>query len=232
MLELFPEGFEEVDHPDGVELIAYTDSSGEERLWAAFGEVGAEDVGAGWEERWREFHRPVRIGRLWVGPPWEEPPPDVDAIVIDPGRAFGTGGHATTRLCLRLLAELERGSLLDVGCGSGVLAIGGARLGFEPVIALDHEAAAVEATQRNAAANGVAVEVRRADVFLDRLPPADVVVANISTEAVRRLLPRLEAATVVTSGYLERDSLAGDGLWHERRLTDSGWAADVFRRKE
>jgi ribosomal protein L11 methyltransferase len=232
MLELFPEGFEEVDHPDGVELIAYTDASGEERLWAAFGEVAAEEVATGWEERWREFHRPVRIGRLWVGPPWEKPPPDCDAIVVDPGRAFGTGGHPTTRLCLRLLAGLERGSLLDVGCGSGVLAIGAARLGFGPVTALDHEAAAVEATQRNAAANGVAIDVRHADAFAERLPAADVAIANISADAVRRLMPRLEANVVVTSGYLERDAVAGDGLRHERRLADGGWAADVFRRKE
>jgi ribosomal protein L11 methyltransferase len=232
MLELFPEGFEELDHPDGLELVAYTDAAGEERLWAAFGEVAAQDVALGWEERWREFHRPVRIGRLWVGPPWEEPPPDADAIVVDPGRAFGTGGHATTRLCLRLLSELERGSLLDVGCGSGVLAIGAARLGFDPVTALDHETAAIDATRRNAAANGVTLDVRRADAFEERLPAADVAVANISVEAVRRLLPRLEAGTVVTSGYLERDAPAGDGLRHERRLTDGGWAADVFRREE
>src|SRR5262249_56623087 len=108
MRELFPQGFEELDHQDGVELVAYTDAAGEERLWAAFGEVAAEDVDAGWEERWREFHRPVRIGRLWVGPPWEVPPPDVDAVVVDPGRAFGTRGHSTTRLCLRPAAPPVR----------------------------------------------------------------------------------------------------------------------------
>jgi ribosomal protein L11 methyltransferase len=232
MLELFPEGFEELDHPDGLELVAYTDDAGEERLWAAFGEVTAEDVGAGWEERWRDFHRPVRIGRLWVGPPWEEPPADAEAIVVDPGRAFGTGGHATTRLCLELIAGLERGSLLDVGCGSGVLAIGGARLGFEPVTALDRDPAAVEATQRNAAANGVALDCRRADALSDPLPPADVAVANISAEAVERLLPRLDAKTIVTSGYLEGDVPGSDGLRRERRLTAGGWAADVFRPEE
>jgi ribosomal protein L11 methyltransferase len=231
MLELFPEGFEELDHPDGLELVAYTDAAGEERLWAAFGKVAGEEVALGWEERWREFHRPVRIGRLWVGPPWEEPPPDADAVVVDPGRAFGTGGHATTRLCLRLLSDLERGSLLDIGCGSGVLAIGAARLGFGPVTALDHEAAAVEATRRNAAANRVVVDIRRADAFTDPLPTADVAVANISAEAVQRLLPRFDARTIVTSGYLEREAPSGDGLRHERRLTDNGWAADVFRRE-
>jgi ribosomal protein L11 methyltransferase len=232
MLELFPHGFEELEHPDGLELVAYTDAAGEERLWAAFGEVAAEDVTVGWEERWREFHRPVRIGRLWVGPPWEEPPAHAEAVVVDPGRAFGTGGHATTRLCLRLIAELERGSLLDVGCGSGVLAIGAARLGFGPVIAVDHDAAAVEATQRNAAVNAVALDCRCVDAFLDPLPKADVAVANISAEAVERLLPRLDARTIVTSGYLEGDVPRGDGLPRVRRLTAGGWAADVFRREE
>jgi ribosomal protein L11 methyltransferase len=232
MLELFPQGFEELDHADGLELVAYTDAAGEERLWAAFGEVVAEEVAAGWEERWREFHRPVRVGRLWVGPPWEEPPADADAIVIDPGRAFGTGGHATTRLCLQLIAELERGSLLDVGCGSGVLAIGAARLGFDPVTALDHDPAAVEATERNAAANDVALECRRADALADALPRVDVAVANISSEAIERLLPRLDARTIVTSGYLEGDVPRSDGLTRARRLSENGWAADVFRREE
>jgi ribosomal protein L11 methyltransferase len=232
MLELFPEGFEELDHTDGLELVAYTDDAGEERLWAAFGEVTAEDLPADWEERWREFHRPVRIGRLWIGPPWATPPPDAEAVVVDPGRAFGTGGHATTRLCLRLLGELERGSLLDVGCGSGVLAIAGSRLGFEPVVAVDHDASAIEATRRNAAANEAAVETRLADALEERLPRADVAVANISVEAVEQVVPRLDAATVVTSGYLERDAPRVTGVRHAQRLTEGGWAADLFRREE
>ena len=76
MLELFPEGFEEVEQPDGVEFVAYTEPSGEERLWQAFGAVSASEVEAGWEDGWRRFHRPVRVGSLWVGPPWEEAPAD------------------------------------------------------------------------------------------------------------------------------------------------------------
>jgi ribosomal protein L11 methyltransferase len=232
MLELFPQGFEEIEHADGLELVAYTDDAGEERLWAAFGEVRANDVAADWTERWRDFHRPVQVGKLWIGPPWETPPGDVEAIVVDPGRAFGTGGHATTRLCLELLDGLERGSLLDVGCGSGVLAIAAARLGFEPVLAVDHDPAAVEATQRNAAANGVELDVRVVDALREPLAPTDAAVANISAESVALVLPRLEAATVVASGYLERDAPAPDGFRHERRLTEGGWAADLFRREE
>ena len=77
MLELFPDGFEEVDAAgDSTELVAYTTASGEERLWQAFGGAQGADVESGWESRWRDFHRPVRVGPLWVGPPWETPPPD------------------------------------------------------------------------------------------------------------------------------------------------------------
>jgi len=232
MLELFPQGFEEIEHPDGLELVAYTDDAGEERLWAAFGEVRADEVAADWDERWREFHRPVRVGRLWIGPPWETAPHGVEAIVVDPGRAFGTGGHATTRLCLQLLDAVERGSLLDVGCGSGVLAIAAARLGFAPVLAVDHDPSALEATRRNAAANGVELDVRQVDALSEPLPAVDTAVANISAESVRLVLPRLDTGTVVTSGYLERDAPTADGFRHERRVAEGGWAADLFRREE
>ena len=232
MLELFPEGFEELDRPDGLELVAYTDASGEERLWAAFSRVASEDVGAGWEEWWREFHRPIRVGSLWVGPPWETPPPDAEAVVVDPGRAFGTGGHATTRLCLGLLGELERGSLLDVGCGSGVLAIAAAKLGYAPVTALDHDPSAVEATRRNASANRVELACLLTDALAADLPATEVALVNISLDAVGQILPSLAARTVVTSGYLERDRPETDGFRHERRVAADGWAADLFRREE
>ena len=232
MLELFPEGFEERDHSDGLELVAYTDDAGEERLWAAFGKVLADEVPAGWEDRWREFHRPTQIGSLWVGPPWETPPAELEAIVIDPGRAFGTGGHATTRLCLLLLSKVDRGSLLDIGCGSGVLAIAAARLGFQPIVALDHDPSAVEATRRNAAANGLALECRLADALAGPLPSADVTVANISADVVERLAHSVASPTLVASGYLEQDLPALSGFRHERREVEGGWAADVFRREE
>ena len=232
MIELFPQGFEELDRPDGLELVAYTDASGEERLWAAFSQVAAEDVGAGWEERWREFHRPIRVGSLWIGPPWETPPPDGETVVVDPGRAFGTGGHATTRLCLGLLGELERGSLLDVGCGSGVLAIAAVKLGYAPVTALDHDTSAVEATRRNASTNGVELDCLLTDALAGDLPATDVALVNISLDAVGQILPSLAARTVVTSGYLERDRPEADGFRHDRRVAVDGWAADVFRREE
>jgi ribosomal protein L11 methyltransferase len=228
MLELFPDGFEEVEHGDSVELAAYTDPGGEERLMQVFAGTSSSDVADGWEERWREFHRPVRIGPLWVGPPWEQAPTDALAVVVDPGRAFGTGAHPTTRLCLEALVDLERGSLLDVGCGSGVLAIAAALLGYDPVIGIDTDPVAIEATLANAAANGVAVDARAADGTGAALATADVTVANISLRAVAELEPQSEL--LVTSGYLVSERPSPSGYRHVRRLQSEGWAADVHRR--
>jgi ribosomal protein L11 methyltransferase len=230
MIELFPEGFEEVERQDGVELVAYTDSSGEEKLWHAFGAGRVEEVPRDWESAWRRFHRPVRVGRLWIGPPWETPDADAVAVVIDPGRAFGTGAHPTTRLCLELLAELERGGLLDIGCGSGVLSIAAAKLGYAPLVAVDQEAAAIDATRANAAANGVSVDARQVDALSSSLPSADVVVANIALAPVEEIGARVEAEWLVTSGYLQSDTPALPG-WRtvDRRRLD-GWAADLSER--
>jgi ribosomal protein L11 methyltransferase len=228
MLELFPEGFEEVDGADGIELIAYTDSGGEERLWHSFGGVRGEDVAADWRDRWKSFHHPVRLGPLWVGPPWHDAPADATAIVIDPGRAFGTGAHPTTQLCIELLLELEPGSVVDVGCGSGVLAIVAAKLGFAPVVALDTDANAVEATRLNAMANSVAVDVRLADALTDSPPAGEVALANITRPAVTTLAPRLRSRRLVASGYLVTDEPPLPAFTHVRRVTRDGWAADLY----
>jgi ribosomal protein L11 methyltransferase len=228
MLELFPDGFEEVEQSDGVELVAYTDPGGEERLWRAFGVARGEDVRSDWGERWRDFHRPRRVGPLWIGSPWHEPPASAIPLVIDPGRAFGTGAHPTTRLCLEFLLELERGSAVDLGCGSGVLAIAAAKLGFRPVVALDSDDNALAATAANAAANGVAVEVRQADVLLDPLPRAHVVLANITRPVLLSLAPRLRPKRLVSSGYLTSDDEQLPPFRHLARRTRDGWAADLY----
>jgi ribosomal protein L11 methyltransferase len=232
MLELFPEGFEELETGDSVELVAYTDGSGEERLWHSFGGARGEDVAEDWAERWRSFHQPARLGSMWIGPPWRTPPTDALAIVIDPGRAFGTGGHATTRLCLELLERAERGSLLDVGCGSGVLAIAAAKLGFAPVLALDADANAVEATRANAAVNGVEVEVRDGDALTAELPPTDVAVANIALDVVEGVLARLTSPLAVTSGYVASEQPHTHGYRSRERLEREGWAADLLERAQ
>jgi ribosomal protein L11 methyltransferase len=232
MLELFPEGFEERDSPDGIELAAYTDAHGEEQLWSAFGGTRSADVAEGWEDRWRAFHRPVRIGPLWVGPPWEQPEDDAIPVVIDPGRAFGTGAHATTRLCLELLADLPRGSLLDAGCGSGVLSIAAAKLGFGPVHAVDLDPQAIQATERNAAANGVTVETRLADAARDPLPVTDSAVVNVALDADRSIAERLASERVVTSGYLASEHPELPGYRRRKRREADGWAADLHVRTE
>ena len=230
MLSLFPEGFEEVECDAGVELAGYGDAAAERRARAIFPELAATAVQPGWEERWREFHAPVVVGPLWIGPPWAAAPAASTPVVIDPGRAFGTGAHSTTRLCLDFLADLPRGPLLDVGCGSGVIAIAGAKLGFGPVIALDSDAAAVEAAERNVAANDVDVEVRHADALVDPLPPAEAAVANITLDAVLAVAARITVTRLVASGYLRVDRPEPPRFSREERRTDGHWAADLFVR--
>jgi ribosomal protein L11 methyltransferase len=221
LLHIFPEGVEELDGAYAV----YADEPPQ-----GFDVLEAEDVAEDWQDAWRSFHHGVVVGRLWVGPPWEEAPADAVPVVIDPGRAFGTGAHPTTRLVLELLQEVEAASLLDVGCGSGVLSVAAARLGFEPVHAVDLEEAAVEATRANAAANDVQVEAVAADAFAEELPAAELAVANIALDVVERLLPRLPARRAVVSGYLERDRPEAGGWRAAGRRTLDGWAADLLER--
>jgi ribosomal protein L11 methyltransferase len=170
----------------------------------------------------------VRIGKLWIGPSWYEPPADATAVVLDPGRAFGTGAHPTTRLCVELLLEQERSSVVDLGCGSGILAIIAAKLGFAPVVAIDSDDNAVAATVANAAANKVSVETRRADVLVEKAPRSELVLANITRPALEALAPRLRCERLVSSGYLPTDSQEIASFRHVRRLTRDGWAADLY----
>jgi ribosomal protein L11 methyltransferase len=207
----------------------YTDDAGEHLLGESF-EVSSSSFAEGWEEAWREFHHGVVVGRFWVGPPWEKASDGVTPIVIDPGRAFGTGAHATTRLSLDLLQELEPSSLLDVGCGSGVLSIAAAKLGFAPIVAIDNEQDAVDIAIANARANGAEIVAYAADALTDDLPRSDVVVANVALDVVEALLPLLDARLAIISGYLERDTPDAPG-WHRLERRDrEGWAADLYER--
>ena len=230
MLSLFPEGFEEAERREGLELAAYTDGAGCERMRRTFGHAASVPVEHDWADRWREFHRPVSAGPFWVGPPWKQPPAHELAVVIDPGRAFGTGAHPTTRLCLELIAEAESGSLLDIGCGSGVLAIAAAKLGFAPAIAIDSDPAAIEATRANAERNAVSLDLRQLDALAEPLPATDVAVANLTLRGVEALAPRLSAKRLIASGYLESDNPALTAFKRRERRAADGWAADVFER--
>ena len=186
----------------------------------------------GWEERWRQFHLGVRVGPFWIGPPWQRPPTGAVPVLIDPGRAFGTGAHPTTQLCIELVAEREPATVLDVGCGSGVIAIAAALLGFAPVVAVDVDPAAVDATTRNAAANGLDIDVRQLDLATTTLPAAELVVANISRELLETLAARTEARVLIASGYLERDVPELSAYRRRERRVRDGWAADLFESSQ
>ena len=164
LLALSPAGLEEVDLDDGVVELAIYGAPGEladlGELRAVVGdalvEVVSTEVPDDWSERWRDWHRPLDVGPLRVRPPWEPLRSGALDIVIDPGQAFGTGAHPSTRLSLELLCELPAGGpLADWGCGSGILALAAARLGFDPVLACDHDPASVEATLAAAETNGI-----------------------------------------------------------------------------
>jgi ribosomal protein L11 methyltransferase len=227
-VELAPEGFEETETTEGVVLGAYGPAA--ERVLAEYPNALVTQVADGWEDRWREFHHGTTIGQLWVGPPWEEPPAGTTAVVIDPGRAFGTGAHPSTRLALELLLEEERGSLLDVGCGSGVIAIAAARLGFEPVTAVDVDEIAVEVALANALVNSVEIEAFTADARNHELPRAGLAVANISLELVQAAAASIDADRLITAGYLASDVPEIPAFAHVRRVQLDGWAADLFRQ--
>lgn len=217
MLELFPDGVEEEADGSQVVLHGYGDR-------APAGDLEETSVAAGWADAWREFHRPVRVGRLWVGPPWYDPEPI--AVVIDPGRAFGTGAHASTRAALELLQRLPPSPMLDLGCGSGVLSIAAMRLGFGPVRAFDRDPLAVGATTDNAAVNHVSVDVSVADVLCDPLPSAPLWLANLQLDLLEPLLRRDDLPpTLVASGLLASQTLGG-----RERVELDGWAAEVLRR--
>ncbi len=242
LLELAPGGVEEVDGGEEVEYALYG-PPGElpalPELRAAVGdalvEVSTEEVPDDWAERWRTFHKPLVLdGKLTVRPPWEprgETPID---LVVDPGRAFGTGAHATTRMCLELmLSRPAGGPFVDLGCGSGVLAIAAARLGYRPVLAVDNDPAAIEATRTNADANAVELEVRRLDLRTDPPPVAPTVVANLLTALlVPSATPLARGAErVIASGILAEEAervtgaFAAGGLRQRERRQDGDWVA-------
>src|SRR3954453_13857293 len=221
LIELAPSGVEEVDGDGFTEFAVYGAAGelpsfpeGEAEVGGVVVHVSGREVPDDWSERWKRFHRPVLIGgRLYVRPPWEEPAvrPGVTEIVIDPGQAFGTGTHPTTALCLELMLDLKpHGSFADLGCGSGVLAIAAAKLGFAPITAVDAERQAIDATKTNARENAARIDtLERADLRNAPGPQADVVAANLMRPLLLRVAelwavdpPR----TLILSGLLEHEA--------------------------
>ncbi len=230
LLDLAPGGFAEGSDGDDCVLTVYGSVEVVAAVVAAFPMARPGEVDPGWEDAWRAFHRPVVVGGIWIGPPWETPPSELPAVVIDPGRAFGTGAHPTTRLCVELLSRSPRGSLVDVGCGSGVLSLAAARLGFGPLRAVDVDPVAVEVTRENSAANAVEVDAAVVDATATTLPAADLAVVNILLPAVQLVLPRLASPIAITSGYFDHDRPDVPGWRAVDRVEADGWAADRLER--
>ena len=262
LLELAPGGVEEERGGDWVEYAVYG-PPGEipslPDLEAAAGdglvEITATEIPDDWADRWRDFHEPVVVGngRIVVRPSWADPGapgreakevPGVD-VVIDPGQAFGTGAHATTKLCLEFLLELAdsgeaSGALADLGTGSGVLAIAAARLGWDPVLGVDSEAASIEAAGDNAAANGVALGLERRNLRDHDPPVAPTMVANLTAPLLESVAGRLREPprTLVCSGLLAAEiervsaTFAAAGLGTVSQRTEGDWAALLCRSPE
>jgi ribosomal protein L11 methyltransferase len=257
LLELAPAGVEQVDGDGFVEYALYgapgelpSFPEGEAEVGGVVVSVRGEEVAEDWAERWKQFHEPVLVERrpgaerpeaerpgaerpIWVRPPWAAPREGALDLVIDPGQAFGTGSHPTTRLCLELMLALEpRGSLADLGCGSGVLAIAAALLGFGPVTAVDNELAALDATRANAAANGVRLErLERVNLREAPAPQADTVIANLMRPLLLDVAGRMERRpdALILSGLLDEEAdevvAAFAPLAERERRSALGWTA-------
>ena len=244
---LAPNGVEEERGPGYVEYAIYG-APGElpelPDLEAAAGEglvqVTSAEVPDDWADRWRDFHKPLLVAdRIWLRPSWEPPREGSIDVVVDPGQAFGTGAHPTTRLCLEFLCQLEPGGeLVDLGTGSGVLAIAAAKLGWDPIRGYDHEPAALEAAAANADANGVELHLERMNLR-ERLPDlALTVVANMTSPILRAVAGQMEIApqVLVCSGLLlgEQDEVAEafaeTGMVESDRRQHGDWAALLLRR--
>jgi ribosomal protein L11 methyltransferase len=190
-----------------------------------------------WVRATQSQFEPIRVSeRLWIVPTWHAAPdPAALNIALDPGLAFGTGSHPTTRLCLRWLEARVAGgeSVLDYGCGSGILAIAAARLGAADVVGIDIDPEAVRAARANAAANAARARFAGTDETLP--PPADLVVANILASPLKLLAPLLAAQTrrggrLVLAGLLDAQSddvAAAYAPWFDMAVFDraEGWTA-------
>jgi ribosomal protein L11 methyltransferase len=245
LLELVPAGLEERDIDATTVEYAIYGAPGElpelPDLRAAAGDalvdVSSSEVDDGTD--WRSWHRPLDAGPVRVRAPWSPPRPGALDVVIEPGQAFGTGGHPTTRLCLELLAEMEpAGALADWGCGSGILAIAAAKLGWDPVAACDVEVASVEATRAAAEANGVRLAaVERCDLRRGGGPWAPTVVANLVRPLLLEVAAGLERVPerLLISGLelAEVDEVvaafARHGLAPAARRDGDGWSVVVLQ---
>ena len=213
-----------------------------------------EDVqDADWENNWKQYYKPMEIGeRLLVIPQWEEADPGERVpLYLDPGLTFGTGAHATTRLCLTALEGLVRGGerVLDLGCGSGILSVAALGLGAASALAVDIDDKCRTAARENAGLNGIGPD--RLDILVGNLLTDetvaerigggyDLVLANIVADVIIALAPRVRGllnpgGTFLCSGIIEgraeevETALTAAGLTVEERREDNGWYAFTCR---
>jgi ribosomal protein L11 methyltransferase len=205
-----------------------------------------------WARRSQESLRAIEAGGLIIAPPWDVPKtrsakdgtslPDLPVIVIEPSTGFGTGHHATTRLCLRMLQKLElRGArVLDIGTGSGVLALAAWKLGAADVVAVDNDPDALDNARENIARNGAAASIDIVQDELDalRTQRADVVLANLTGAMLVRYAAELrglvaEEGYLAVSGFAPRDAAiittAFAGLTRIDEMVEEEWAAALLR---
>lgn len=211
LLPRFPDGVHLLEQEDRTDVLVYRDQppdpvTGLDDL--LLGPPTLTEVSDDWRERRRDRFRPrVYGGRLAVRPEWAPPPGDglLDVVLVAEAAAFGTGDHPTTRACLELLSHLgPEDSLADLGCGSGVVAIAAARLGWGTVHAVDVDPRSVRATTENARRNQVDVSTRVLDLVREPPPPATLSVANVPSWVHERLAPRVSSRTVVATGIESR----------------------------
>lgn len=187
-----------------------------------------------WANEWRENFPPLEIGRFLIVPSWEDAPPsDKIAIELDPGLAFGTGQHPTTRMCLELLGELklEGQSLLDVGCGSGILSIAAAKLGAQ-VVGSDLDEWCIAATRENAAKNQVSVDAKLVADLGWVSEPFPFVVANLMSDLLIRLSPELKRVTKVGGVLVVSGISAPRAAEVEAALNNAGFVTVEARQMD
>ena len=203
-------------------------------------------VDENWEENWKRYFHPRPIGnRFLVRPTWEEAPSSGRLeIVLDPGQAFGTGDHPTTRMCLELMeaVDMTGAAVADVGCGSGILSIGACLLGAGSVHAVDIEPLSVEVAKENAALNNVAFEAiagRGIAALADR-GPFDVVISNIISAVLIQIAPEVAEATkpggnwivsgIITQNWPDvRTAAEREGFDLADSSEEDGWVSASFK---
>lgn len=231
---------------DPAETLAFIKSRlAEESVEADIAVVGVNE--SDWANTWKQYYKPLHIGnRIVIVPKWEEYEPQKDELVVrmDPGMAFGTGSHETTKLVIGMLENRvsDGCTVLDVGCGSGILAICAKKLGAGVCRAYDIDPIAVEVAAENAAENGCEVECGTSDLLRGvKAGKYDIICANIVADIIIRMAPDIgafmgEHSTLLASGIISEraaevvDALEANGLYIAQTLEENGWCALAVKK--